>query len=467
MPDRLSSLDVSYLYMEQPTTPMHVGSVAIFAQPPSGFDYERLVALIRARIVEVPRFRQRVRWVPGRLANPVWVDDKRFDVTYHVRRSALPRPGGAEQLNDLVARLMSRPLDRARPLWEMYLVEGLSEGRFAIISKTHHAMVDGATAIDIGQVILEDSPRIMTAKPEPWKPRREPTSAELVAAATAELVSSPKAVVADLREGVADVSQTVTRLGGQLAGVLSAARTMAHPPASSPLNLEIGSGRRFATVTARLSVMKEIKAEHGGTINDVLLTVLAGGLRSWLLKRGGPVSHNASLRALVPVSVRPAGAGQVSGNHVAAFLCDLPIGEPDPLARLHRVSLEMETLKDTGQMLGATALVGVASFTPPTLHALGARAVAGLSRRVYNLVVTNVPGPQFPLYAAGAELLAAYPVVPLAPGQAVSMGLTSYNGGVFIGIYADWDALPDIADLAQCIDDALAELASLPVRAQA
>lgn len=466
MADRLSALDVSYLYMETDTTPMHVGSVAVFAQPTDGFDYERLVALIRSRIERVPRFRQRVRAVPGRLANPVWVDDRRFDVTYHVRRSALPRPGGSEQLADLVARVMSRPLDRDRPLWEMYLVEGLSEGRFAVISKTHHAMVDGAAAIDIGQVLLEDHPFAPPTRIRPvdaWKPRREPTDLELAGTAALELATSPKELLGGVRSALGDVSATATRVGGQLAGVLSAARTVARPPAASPLNTQTGTGRRYAMLEAKLEEMKQIKARHGGTINDVLLTVLAGGLRSWLLTRGEPLNLNTTVRAMVPVSIRPANAGgPVTGNHVAAFLCDLPVGEPDPLERLRRVRLEMDSLKDSGQMLGATALVGVASFTPPTLHALGARAVSELSRRVYNLVITNVPGPQFPLYAADAELLAAYPVVPMARGQAVSIGLTSYNGGVFFGILGDWDALPDIKVLADCIGGSLAELRELP-----
>ncbi len=461
MPDRLSPLDVSFLYMEELTTPMHVGSVATFELPAAGFDYERLVALIRARIALVPRFRQRVRWVPGHLANPVWVDDERFDVTYHVRRSALPRPCDDEQLYDLVGRVMSRQLDRSRPLWEMYLVEGLSDNRFAIITKTHHAMVDGATAVDIGQVILDDSPEPRQLPADNWTPHREPTTAELVAAAMGELVSSPRAVIDTVRSSVEDVSETVTHVGRQLAGVLSAARTMARPPGSSPLNAEIGTHRRFATVTAHLADLKSIKAKHGGTINDVLLTVLSGGVRAWLMTRGEAVHHNASIRALVPVSVRSGVAGASGGNQIAAFLCDLPVGEPEPLARLERVRLEMDTLKDAGQMMGAAALVGVATFSPPTVHALGARAVSGLSRRVYNLVITNVPGPQFPLYAGGALMLTAHPVVPLARGQAVSIGLTSYNGGVFIGINADRDAMPDIAVLATCIEDALGELAAL------
>ena len=456
MPDRLSPLDVSFLYLEELTTPMHVGGVVIFEVPDGGFDYERLVRLIRDRINLVPRYRQRVRWVPGHLANPVWVDDENFDVTYHVRRSALPRPGTDEQLNELVARIMSRPLDRERPLWEMYLVEGLDDDRFAILTKTHHAMVDGATAIDIGQVILDTTPEPREVPADDWRPQREPSSAELVAGAVNEIARSPKAVVDTVRTGLIDVQETVTQLGRNVVGLTSAARTMASPARSSPLNVSIGGARRYATTETDLENLKRIKRAHGGTINDIVLTILAGALRMWMMTRAEPVTPRSSIRALVPVSVRS--SGDSSGNQIAAFLCDLPIGEPDPVIRLQRVRFEMDMLKETGQMLGATALVGVASFTPPTVHSLGARVVSGLSRRVYNTVITNVPGPQFPLYAGGALMLAAYPVVPLARGQAVSIGLTSYDGGVFFGLNADREAMPDVEILAQCIDDAIEEM---------
>jgi diacylglycerol O-acyltransferase len=456
MSDRLSPLDVSFLYMEEPTTPMHVGGVAIFEVPEGGFDYERLVRLIRDRIALVPRYRQRVRWVPGHLANPVWVDDENFDVTYHVRRSALPRPGTDDQLNDLVARIMSRPLDRARPLWEMYLVEGLEDDRFAILTKTHHAMVDGIAAVDIGQVILDMSPEPREVPEDTWRPLREPSSVELVAGAVNEIARSPKAVVDTVRTGLIDVQETVGQIGRSVVGLAAAARTMARPASPSPLNVSIGGARRYATTETDLEKLKRIKRAHGGTINDIVLTVLAGALRSWMLTRAEPVTTSSSIRAMVPVSVRT--PGDSSGNQIAAFLCDLPIGEPDPVIRLQRIRFEMDMLKETGQMLGATALVSVASFTPPTVHSLGARAASGLSRRVYNVIITNVPGPQFPLYAGGALMLAAYPVVPLARGQAVSIGLTSYDGGVFFGLNADREAMPDVEVLAQCIDDAIEEM---------
>jgi len=456
MVDRLSPLDVSFLYLEEPTTPMHVGGVVLFQAPETGFDHDRLVHLIDERIGLVPRYRQKIRWVPGRLANPVWVDDEEFDVAYHVRRSALPRPGTDAQLRDLVGRIMSRPLDRNRPLWEMYLVEGLSGGRFAILTKTHHAMVDGVGAIDIGQVILDVTPEPLRAASPHWQPRPEPSDLDLVASAVTEVLRSPGAAVDAVRSGAVDVRETVERLGRRAAGLAAAALTMARPPSSNPLNAAIGEARRFGMASMRLEDFKAIRKVHGGTINDVVLAVVAGALREWMMTRGESVSSRSAVRALVPVSVRAGDAS--SGNHIAAFLVDLPVGEPQAVVRLHRISYEMEQLKSTGQMVGAQALVGIAGFAPPTLHAAAARTANDWSRRMFNLVVTNVPGPQFRLYADGALMLAAYPVVPLAKGQAVSIGLTSYDGGIYFGLNADRDAMTDVDVLAECLQAALAEL---------
>ncbi len=436
---------------------MHVGGVALFQAPAEGFDYDRLVRLIKARIALVPRYRQRIRWVPGGLGNPVWVDDGSFDVTYHVRRSALPRPGTEAQLRDLVARIMSRPLDRTRPMWEMYLVEGLERGRFAVLTKTHHAMVDGVGALDIGQVILDTDPQPRETAVDTWHPAREPSNVELVVGAVNDIVRSPAAVVEGARHGLADVSKTFTSIGRQLVGMASTAVTVAKSTPDSPLNVEIGEQRRFATTAMRLGDLKDIRKAHGGTVNDVVLAITSGALRSWLMTRDESVGTRTTIRALVPVSVRERD-DVTSGNQVAAFLVDLPVGEPDPVVRLQRVSFEMAQHKERGQMLGAEAIVAVAGFAPPTLHSLGARVGSSLSKRIFNLVVTNVPGPQVPLYAGGAKMLAVYPVVPLSKGQAVSIGLTSYNGGVFFGLNADRDAMPDVDVLGQCLADAAEEL---------
>ena len=449
---------MSFLYFEEPTTPMHVGGVAVFQEPDDGFDLDRLVRLISARIAFVPRYRQRIKWVPGRLANPVWVDDEDFDISYHVRRSALPRPGSDEQLCELVARIQSRPLDRHRPLWEMYLVEGLSQNRFAIITKTHHAMVDGVAAIDIGQVILDTSPHTRELPPDTWRPTPEPSWIELVAGAVAETVRRPTALLDTLQGGLSELGSTAARVREAAGGLLAAATTVARAAPESPLNAPIGEQRRYATFAADLDDHRRIRKLHGGTVNDVVLATVAGGLRAWLMTRGEKVGTTTTVRAMVPVSIRAETEGTATGNRVSSYLVDLPVGESSPVMRLHQISYRMRAHKETGQAVGAEALVGIAGFAPPTLHSLGARVASGLSKRWFNLVVTNVPGPQQALYAGDARMLAAYPVVPLARGQALSIGVTSYDGRVFYGLNADRDAMPDVDVLAQCLDDSLTEL---------
>ncbi len=459
MAERLSPLDVSFLYLEQPTTPMHVGGVAIFQPPPDApVDYDRVVELIEERITLFPRYRQKVRWVPGHLGNPVWVDDADFDVTFHVRRSGLPRPGSDAQLRDLVGRLMSRPLDRNRPLWEMYLVEGLEDGRVALVTKTHHAMVDGRSALDIGALILDTTPEPRETPTGDWNPAREPHRVELVAGALADLVRRPLAAADTVRTGLVDVQALSGRVLTAAGGLLSAARVGLRSAPVSPLGVAIGAQRRYGMCATDLDDYKLVRKAHGGTVNDVVLATVAGALRAWLLTRGEPVTVATSLRAMVPVSVRPTGAVGDGGNRVSSYFVDLPVGEPDPLVRLHQVSYAMSGVKESNQSMGADAIVAISGFAPPTLHALGARLSSTLSRRLFNLVVTNVPGPQFPLYAAGAEMLSVYPVVPLAKNQAVCIGLTSYNGGVFYGLNADRDAMPDVDVLAQLIGESLDEL---------
>jgi WS/DGAT/MGAT family acyltransferase len=396
--------------------------------------------------------------VPGHLANPAWVDDPDFDLGFHVRRSGLPRPGTDEQLLDLVSRLVSRPLDRSRPLWEMYLVEGLVDDRIALVTKTHPALVDGLGAVDIGQVILETSPDPGDAAPDDWRPRRPPGSLALVWEALEEYVARPSAVVDTARVAVSDVRATTGRMAAAAGDLLvAAARTVVRPAPVSPLNAAIGRQRKVAIARADLEQLKSIRRFNGGTVNDVLLTVVTGALREWLLSRGEPVIGSTSVRALVPLSVHSA-EEEVPGNQVSSFLVDLPVGEPNPRVRLARISYAMRAVAQTGQSVGADTLVRLSGFAPPTLHALGARAASGLSRRLFNLVVTNVPGPQVPLYAAGARMLEVFPVVPLARGQGLAIGLTSYDGGVYFGLNADRDTVGDVDVLADLIEQEVADL---------
>jgi len=458
MVDRLSALDTSFLYLEEPTTPMHVGGLAVFQIPEEGFDSARIVELVEKRLGLVPRYRQLVRSVPGHLANPVWVDDPDFDIEFHVRRSGLPKPGSDAALLELVGRLMSRPLDRDRPLWELYVVDGLSDGRFAVISKTHHAMVDGVGALDIGQVILDLTPTPRETPEELWAPVTEPGPLQLVSDAVTEYLQRPSSVIDSIRGGIADVKHTANRVIDTVGGLAAAARMAARQAPDSPLNGVIGAQRRFGVARTSLDDYKLVRKAHGGTVNDVVLATVAGALREWLLYRGEPVVAATSVRAMVPVSVRTAESGGSSGNEVSSYFVDLPVGEANPKMRLSRVSYAMQGHKDAGQSIGATALVALSGFAPPTLHALGARAASSLSRRLFNVVVTNVPGPQFPLYGAGARMLEVFPVVPLAKGQGVSIGLTSYNGGVYYGLNADRDSMSDVDVLADLIEQSLAEL---------
>ena len=457
MTDRLSPLDVSFLYMETPTTAMHVGGVATFEPPQEGFDYDRLVDLISERIALVPRYRQKVRWIPGRLANPVWVDDADFDVTYHVRRSALPKPGSDAQLRELVGRLMGRRLDRGRPLWEIYLVEGLEGGRVGVITKTHHAMVDGVAAVDIGTVILDVTPEPREVPEDEWRPARPPGAASLVVGALTDYIKRPTQALDTARSAVFDVRATAEKVSGVASGVLASAVTIARPAPDSPLNVRIGEQRRFGMAATDLDDYKLVRKAHGGTVNDVVLATVAGALRAWLLTRGEAVTRSTVIRAMVPVSVRSQ-AQTGPGNRISSYFVDLPVGEGDPVMRLHQVSFAMRGHKESGQSVGAEALVQMSGFAPPTIHSLGARVASSMTRRLFNLVVTNVPGPQFPLYAAGARMLTMYPVVPLAKGQALSVGLTSYDGGVYFGLNADRDALPDVDVLATLLEESLAEL---------
>jgi diacylglycerol O-acyltransferase len=340
----------------------------------------------------------------------------------------------------------------------MYLVEGLASNRFAIITKTHHAMVDGISAIDISQVILDSTPVPREIPDDLWMPRPEPGAASLVVDAVSELVKRPTAVVDTMRIGLADMRNVTASVAGAVTGLLAAARIAARPAPVSPLNAPIGSQRRFAIARTDLDDYKKVRKQVDSTVNDVVLATVAGAIRGWLLSRGESVTPASVVRAMVPVSVRGDSESGQLGNRVSSYLVDLPVGEPNPVVRLSQVSYAMKAHKESGQSVGADALVALSGFAPPTLHAMGARAASSFTRRLFNVVVTNVPGPQFPLYAAGARMLEMYPVVPLATGQALSIGLTSYDGGVYFGLNADRDAMYDADVLASLIEESLAEL---------
>jgi WS/DGAT/MGAT family acyltransferase len=467
VPDRLSPLDASFLFAEDRTRAMHVGGVMTFAPPAGGFDLDAFAALIGRRLALVPRYRQKVREVPGHLGLPVWVDDPDFDLDYHVRRSALPRPGSDEQLRALVGRLIARRLDRSRPLWEIYLVEGLSGGRFAVVTKTHHAMVDGLASMDIGALLLDTTPEPRETDAEEWHPATEPSALELATDAVLEAWRQPRTVFDVMARAGADAREAVAGLERAVATLTTLASATSGRPVH-PLNAVTGEQRRFATAATTLADHRAVRAARGGTVNDVVLAVVTGALRRWMMTRGEPLTAGAAVRALVPVSVRGrrgddrtaggGGAAPAVGNSLSAYFVELPVGEDDPLRRLEAVSAAMAAHKAAGQAVGAATLIRLAGLAPPTLHSLGVRLASQFSSQVYNVLVTNVPGPPRPLYARGARMLDMYPVVPLAGGQAVSIGITSYDGGMHYGLTADRDAVPDVDVLACALTEALAEL---------
>ncbi|HET6654103.1 MAG TPA: wax ester/triacylglycerol synthase family O-acyltransferase [Nocardioides sp.] len=458
MSERLRTDDMAFLVTESASTPMHNATLEVFEPPADGFDYDRLVGLIADRIAFVPRYRQRIRTVPGRLASPVWVDDEDFDLTYHVRRSAVPRPGSMDQLRELTARIVSRQLDRNRPLWEVYLIEGLDHGRFAILSKSHQVLVDGVSTVDLGQVILDVDPAPRDTVQDDWRPQPEPSTTTLVAGALGDTLRDPRTAAATVRDNAEVALRSAAAAGTRaldLVGSMSARRAAPE----SPLSTVLSQQRRVATVKTELEDYRRVRRRHGGTVNDVILATVTGALRTWLMTRAESVHGSRTFRAMVPMSVIDHDLEPTSlGSQVAGHLLALPIGEASPVVRLHQVSYALKAHKETGRAVAADRLAGVAGFAPTTFHALGARVAAAQTRRGFHLVVTNVPGPQFPLYAAGATMLESYPIPPLLPGHALAIGVTSYDAHVYFGLAGDRDAVPDLDVLAQCLVESLEEL---------
>ncbi len=445
---------------------MHVGSVMIFLPTKDGFAYDELVSLVSNRIAFVPRYRQKVRQVPGRLLPPVWVDDEHFDVSYHVRRSALPRPGTTAQLEEFIGRVQARPLDPHRPLWELYLIEGLEGGRFAIVTKTHIALVDGIHAIDIGQIIVDPEAAREQPIPHTWRAARTPSGLDLVLGAVADVARNPLSIAQLADSGVRGAAAGAQRLARRgTAGAASAAgvlaRAVTRPAPDSPLNRSSSVHRRFTMITTELDDYRRIRAQSAEsvTVHDVVLATITGALRGWLLARGEAVAGTETVRALVPLSVEGEDNRSQLGEEVSPVFIDLPVGEARPIMRLQQIAYATtQQLEGGGSAIDAASIAGLAGFAPPTLHSLGARLGNAMSRRMFNLVVTNVPGPQRVLYAGDAPMVESYPVIPLPKGQTLAIGLTSYNGRVDYGLNADRDAMSDVDLFGQCLVDALAEL---------
>ena len=470
MVNRLGALDASFLYLEEPTLPMHVGSVMVFEPPAEGFDYDSFVAVVGDRIAGHSRYRQRIREVPGRLDNPVWVDDEHFDIGYHVRRSAIPSPGARSDLEDYVARIMARPLDRSRPLWEAYFVEGLADGRFAIVTKAHQAMVDGIHAVDLAHLIVD--PDAVPVDERAGDPAPEPSDLRLVADAVVRSVLNPARAITTVRTGLSDIASTGRQVAESTGRVVSTlARVGAQPAPQSPLNAPVGAARRYVMVETDLEDYRTVRSRltrgryvEDVTVNDVILATITGALRSWMQTRGLPVTGTSKIRAMIPVSIVDGTGDHLTDEAMTACFVDLPIGENTPSMRLHQISFAMRQQIESASAEGVAAgsLTAIGGFAPPTLHSLGARVGSAMSRRLSNLVITNVPGPQQALYVEGSRLCETYPVMPLSREQGLAIGLTSYDGKVYFGLNGDREALSDLGLLAQSIEDALAELRSAP-----
>jgi diacylglycerol O-acyltransferase / wax synthase len=455
--DRLTALDSSFLHLEDASAHMHVASVMLFEGPPP--PYNELLEAIERRLSLVPRYRQRLAIVPLGQGRPKWVDDPHLNLRYHVRYTALPSPGSERQLKDLAGRVFAQQLDRDKPLWELWLAEGLEGDRFAMLAKTHHALVDGISGIDIVSVLFDTSPQ-PSVPPDPgdrWLPRPLPSRAQLLGEALVERATIPAEVARSVRAVLRGPRRVLEGVRDAAVGVGAMAWAGLNPAPSTPYNDHIGPHRRFTWVRADLGDLKAIKNELGGTVNDVVLATVAGAVGAHLRRRGRD-TDGLELKAMVPVSVRSDVERGALGNRVAAMMAPLPVWCQEPVARLDVVRQELRGLKSGGQAVGARVLTELTAFAPPTIMDQAARLTA--RQRLFNLVVTNVPGPQFPLYLLGRRMLETFPMVPLAKNQALGVAILSYDGSINFGLVGDFDLLWDLDDLAADVHDSLGELAA-------
>jgi diacylglycerol O-acyltransferase len=454
--DRLTSIDASFLHQEGRASHMHIGGVLIFEGPAP--DFGEFLDHVRRRLHLVPRYRQKLAVPPLETGRPLWVDDPDFNLEYHVRHTALPSPGTEEQLFLLASRIASQQLDRSKPLWENWLVEGLDDGRFALISKTHHALVDGISGVDLASVLF-DAERAPDGAPEtglePWRPEAEPSPADLVVAGVRGAARTAAGLLA---RGMAAASRPTTSLNlarDAAEGLGELVWAALNPAPETPLNVPIGPHRRYAVARQRLADYKEIKDALGGTVNDVVLTVVSGALAGWLRSRGVR-TEGLEMRALVPVSVRTDAQRGALGNQLSVMRAPLPVYIDDPVARLRFIRNAMDGLKESKQAVGAATLAAVNNLAPPTILAQASRL--NFSTRLFNLIVTNVPGPQLPLYVLGRQLEDLFPVAFLPEGHALAIAIMSYNGALDYGLLGDYDAMPDLDLVAEGIDSVLDQL---------
>jgi WS/DGAT/MGAT family acyltransferase len=453
--DRLTAIDASFLHQEGPVSHMHIGALCIAEGPAP--PYDDLLDSVRRRLHMVPRYRQRLVFPPANSARPLWTDDTDFNLEYHVRHTALPSPGSQEQLQNLCARVFSQQLDRSKPLWEMWLIEGLEDGSFGLLTKAHHAMIDGIAGVDLATVLFDlgPEPTPIDEDLDPWVPEADPNPVDLLTAGVAGMAKASLSVTAKAIAALRTPDRALQDARVAAEGIGEIAWAGLNPAPSTPLNVEIGPHRRFATVVSELTDFKAVKNAFGGTVNDVVLAVVAGALRTWLQSRGVR-TEGLELRALVPVSVRVQDERGAGGNRLAAMRGPLPVWAEDPVERLGVVRAAMDDLKESKQAIGAEVLSNVQNFAPPTVLAQASRI--NFSTRLFNMLVTNIPGPQFPLYVAGRKMHSVFPIAFLPKDHALAIAIMSYDGHMNFGLLGDYDAMYDLDELAKAIEDALAEL---------
>jgi WS/DGAT/MGAT family acyltransferase len=449
----MSGQDAMFLYIEDANNPMHIGSVAIFEGPPPR--YGDLIRMVARKIHLVPRYRQRVRFVPLQLGRPVWADDPYFQLMYHVRHTALPPPGADDEMRNLAGRLMAQPLDRRRPLWEIWMVEGLADGRWALVCKTHHCMVDGVAGTDLLSVIFDHSPRPRAAREVPWTPAREPSDLRLASEAAVDRLVEPLrhlgALPPIVRAPLRDPKRALDLITGLASTWLRPRQT---PP---PLNGPIGPHRRWAWIKGSLAEVREIRRALGGTVNDVVLAAVTEAFRVLLVNRGEPL-EGRTVRTLVPVSVRTQAERNVFNNRVSGLLVDLPVGEADPVRRLAALSSTMRALKESGQAEAGEFVVGLVDLVPASTLAIAGRLGISAPQRLVQTVTTNVPGPQTPLYVGGRRLLEYYPYVPIWGWLRLNVAIISYIGELNFGVTGDYDSVPDLDVFCAGLEKGMAEL---------
>lgn len=449
----MNPMDAGFLQVETDTQPMHVGSMLIMDGPPP--TYDEFTRHVGSRLGAVPRYRQRVRRPPLDVARPYWVDDPHFSLHYHVRHTAIPSPGTERQLRTLAGRIMSQRLDLARPLWEMWLIEGLPDGRWAVISKVHHAMIDGVSGHEILEIMLDRDPTAERDHHDDWRPRPEPTRSDLLRESAAWIGRLPAGLWHGVSAAFTEPRAALREVGSRTAGIarVGSKVTGAHGILSGP----IGPHRVWSWARGDLADVKAVKAAVGCTVNDVVLAAIAGGYRTYLLTRG-EVLDDETVRSLVPVSIRTDEQRGRLGNQVTAMFADLPIGVTNPMERLGVVATQMHRLKSSGESVGVKAMVDVAEFVPPTLMTLAARVTTAVGQHLFDTVTTNIPGPQVPLYMLGRQLREMFPYIPIADGARVSIGIVSYHGQLTFAATGDYDSVPDLDVLAASIEESLAEL---------